>query len=176
MKTHLRIHKTGLLLILTLTLSIAAKATYPEKLIDKAEKLAVKNFRDSEIIKAPIHIDPSVYYNELADTVFRLNQKDGELMGYLVISSAMGRFEEFDYMIVYNADLTMTDLRILVYRSEFGYQVSAKGWLKQFLDQPVGTEYTYGQNIDAISGATFSGKSLTDNINRLNILISTYTK
>ena len=170
------IHKAGLLFILAVAISLVANATHPEKLIMKAEKLAVKNFRDSEIVKEPIHIDPSVYYNEQADTVFRLIQKEGELMGYLVLSSAMGRFEEFDFMIVYNADLTITDLNILVYRSEFGYQVSARGWLKQFLDNPVGTEYTYGQNIDAISGATFSGKSLTNNINRLNILISTYTK
>jgi hypothetical protein len=85
----------------------------------------------------------------------------------------MGRFEKFDFMIVYNSDLVLTDLKILVYRSEYGYQVSTRGWLKQFLDHPVGTIHTYGQDIDAISGATFSGKSLTDNINRLNILIST---
>ncbi len=176
MRTNPHIHNTALLLILTLAISFAAKATHPEKLIIKAEKLAVKNFRDTEIIKEPVRIDLSVYYNEKTDTVFRLIQKEGELIGYLVISSAMGRFEEFDFMIVYNADLTITDLNILVYRSEFGYQVSSRGWLKQFLDNPVGTEYTYGQNIDAISGATFSGKSLTNNINRLNILISTYTK
>jgi len=159
-----------------LIFSISANATLPEKLINKAEKLAVKNFKDTEIIKEPIFIIPSEYYKVKTDTVFRLNQKDGALMGYLVLSSAMGRFEEFDFMIVYNADLTMTDLKILVYRSEFGYQVSSRGWLKQFLDNPVETQYTYGQNIDAISGATLSGKSLTANVNRLNILINTETE
>ena len=176
MSTYLSIHKTGLLLILTLNISFAANATHPEKLINKAEKLAFKNFKDTEIIKEPIYISPSEYYKVKTDTVFRLKQKDGELMGYLVLSSAMGRFEEFDFMIVYNTDLTMTVLNILVYRSDFGYQVSTRGWLKQFLDNPVGTAYTYGQNIDAISGATFSGKSLTDNLNRLNIMISSYTE
>ena len=176
MRTYLNIHKTGLLLILTLTISFSVNATHPQKLINKAEKLAVKNFKDTEIIKEQIHINPSEYYKVNTDTVFRLKQKDGELMGYLVLSSAMGRFEEFDFMIVYNADLTMTVLNILVYRSEFGYQVSTRGWLKQFLDNPVGTAYTYGQNIDAISGATFSGKSLTDNLNRLNIMIITDTE
>ena len=176
MRTYLSIHKTGLLLILTLAISFAANATHPEKLINKAEKLAFKNFKDTEIIKEPIYISPSEYYKEKTDTVFRLKQKDGELMGYLVLSSAMGRFEEFDFMIVYNADLTMTVLNILVYRSEFGYQVSSRGWLKQFLDKPVETQYTYGKNIDAISGATLSGNSLTDNLNRLNFMISTDTE
>jgi hypothetical protein len=176
MQLHLRIHYTALPLILALSISMSVKATHPEKLINKAQKLAVKNFRDTEIIKEPVPIYFSDYFKEKKDTVFRLLRKEGEIMGYLVISSAMGRFEEFDFMMVYNAELILTDMNIMVYRSEYGYQVSTRGWLEQFLDHPPGTTYTYGQNIDAISGATFSGKSLTENVNRLNNLIGTITK
>jgi hypothetical protein len=176
MSYYLKIYKTGLLLILTLNVSLAANATHPEKVITKAEKMALKNFKDMEILKEPVDISLSDHYKVKTDTVFRLIQKKGELMGYLVISSAMGRFEEFDFMMVYNEDLILSDLNILVYRSEYGYQVSTRGWLRQFLDHPVGTVHTYGQSIDAVSGATFSGKSLTENINRLNMLISTLGK
>ena len=176
MQLHLRIHYIALLIILALSITVSARATHPEKLINKAEKLALKNFRDTEIIKEPVHIHSSDYFKEKKDTVFRLLRKEGEMMGYLVISSALGRFEEFDFMMVYNAELILTDMNIMVYRSEHGYQVSTRGWLKQFLDHPSGTTHTYGQNIDAISGATFSGKSLTENVNRLNNLIGTLRK
>lgn len=176
MKFYSGIHRTYLLLIVTLCVSLAAKATYPDRLISKAEKMAVKKFRDTEIIKEPVFPGSSRYLKENTDTIFRLIQKEGQMVGYLVISSAMGRFEEFDFMIVYNADLTLIDLNILVYRSEYGYQVSSRGWLKQFLHHPAGTNYIYGQNIDAISGATFSGKSLTSDITRLNMLVGTLNK
>jgi hypothetical protein len=169
-------HKIILLLLMVFHLTLDARATHPEKSIIKAEKQALKNFKGFEIIKEPIKINHSEYFNEKADTIFGLLEKDGVLKGYLVLSSAKGRFEDFDFMIVYTVDMQMVDLNILVYRSEFGYQVSGRGWLKQFLMSPHGTVYTYGQNIDAISGATFSGRSLTENVNRLNILMDSLNK
>ncbi len=165
-----------LLALLVIVGTPAALATHPEKLIVKAEKLAGKNWGEFKVIKVPVDIDPAQPYYIQSDTLFRLNQHNGELLGYLVVSSATGRFEKFDYMVVYKEDMSIVDIKILVYRSEHGYQVSTKGWIKQFLNHPGEKVYVYGQNIDAISGATISGKSLTDNINRLNLLISSLKK
>jgi len=166
-----RIFFVGLLFLMAFTYSSVVKATYPEKLILKAEKQAIKTLGQHEITKVPVRINPAEHYYSDVDTVFRMINNSGRLIGYLILSSALGRFEVFDYMVVYNEDLSMANLNILVYRSEHGYQVAAKGWLKQFLDQPVESVFAYGQNIDAISGATISGKSFTENINRLNTLI-----
>ena len=154
------IHTICLLFSLVLSGSIAVRATHPEKLLVKAEKLAGKNWEEFDIIKEPVDLIPTQPSYAESDTVFRLHQPNGELLGYLVVSSAIGRFEKFDYMVVFNENRQIVDLKILVYRSEYGYQVSTRGWLKQFLDHPVEKVYIYGQNVDAISGATFSGKSL----------------
>ena len=145
-----------------------SSGTYPEKLINRAEKRAAKIFKDYDIHREPILADDPEQFFGQGDTLFRLVDKKGGPRGFLVISSAMGRFEKFDFMMVYDLDLFMKDLVILVYRSEYGYQVSARGWLRQFLNNPPQTSYAYGQNIDAVSGATISGRSLTSNVNRLN--------
>ena len=53
------------------------------------------------------------------------------------------------------------------YNSEYGYEITSRGWLKQFIkthDLP----YVYGENIDAISGATKSGKSIVREINEVS--------
>ena len=90
----------------------------------------------------------------------------------IVLSSAKGRFENFDYMIVINPDYEIIDIKILKYRSEYGYEISNKGWLKQFYSKP-GTRFEYRKNIDALSGATFSAQSL---VNDINLIIDNLNK
>jgi Na+-translocating ferredoxin:NAD+ oxidoreductase RnfG subunit len=51
---------------------------------------------------------------------------------------------------------------VLEYTSDHGYQIANKGWLKQF---EKGTSFSVGENIDAISGATISVKSITAGVN-----------
>ncbi|MBK7134376.1 MAG: FMN-binding protein [Bacteroidales bacterium] len=82
----------------------------------------------------------------------------------MVLSSAKGRFESFDYMIIINPDYEIIDIKILKYRSEYGYEISNKGWLKQFYSKP-DTRFEYRKNIDALSGATFSAQSLVNDVN-----------
>lgn len=95
---------------------------------------------------------------------FSFNSADGEKTASVVLSSAKGRFENYDYMIIINADNEIIDIKILKYRSEYGYEISNKGWLKQFYNKP-GTRFEYRKNIDTVAGATFSAQSLVNDIN-----------
>lgn len=92
------------------------------------------------------------------------NSKNSNNGAYIVLSSAKGRYENFDYMIILNKSLEIVDIKILKYRSEFGYEISNKGWLKQFYSKPA-TKFEYRKNIDAVSGATFSALAITNDIN-----------
>ncbi len=82
----------------------------------------------------------------------------------VVFSSAKGRFENFDYMVTLNKSHQIIDIRILKYRSAYGYEISGKGWLKQFYNKPV-DKFVYKKNIDSVSGATFSAQSLVNDVN-----------
>ena len=85
------------------------------------------------------------------------------LNGYAVITSAMGRHDYFDYLIIFNADLEIEKVRVFEYRSDHGYEICSKKWLKQFEGRSAG-DFHYGKDIDAISGATLSASSLTKDI------------
>jgi K+-transporting ATPase c subunit len=61
-------------------------------------------------------------------------------------------------------------IKILVYRSAYGSEITAKRWLSQFYFKQRDS-LKYGSDIQAISGATVSASSLTENVNRINKLI-----
>ncbi len=84
----------------------------------------------------------------------------------VIFSSAKGKIEYFDYMIIVNSSFEIINIKILKYRSEYGYEISNKGWLKQFYGKP-STRFEYRKNIDALSGATFSAPSLVNDVNSI---------
>ncbi|MFC2114154.1 hypothetical protein ACFLRI_02270 [Bacteroidota bacterium] len=98
--------------------------------------------------------------------------QDSVLIGYVVISTAKGRYEYFDYCIIYNLDFQIKSLGVLVYRSDHGYEICNKKWLEQFAGMKAGDQKVFGKDIDAISGATFSATSITRDINLVNATFS----
>jgi Na+-translocating ferredoxin:NAD+ oxidoreductase RnfG subunit len=90
----------------------------------------------------------------------------------VVFSSAKGRYDYFDYMVILDTKREIINIRILKYRSEFGYEISNKGWLKQFYGKS-SSGFEYGKNIDALSGATFSAPAL---VNDLNLILDHLSK
>ena len=106
------------------------------------------------------------YYSFLAE---KSNEKS-----YVAFSSAMGRMDYFDYMVITDELLTISDIKILKYRSEYGYEISNKGWLKQFYNKP-GASFQYKKNIDALSGASFSAQSLVNDLNSILEELKTIT-
>lgn len=88
------------------------------------------------------------------------------VVAIVVLSSAKGRFENFDYMVIMKPYPEIIDIKILKYRSEYGYEISNKGWLKKFYGKQA-VRFEYGKNIDVLSGATFSANSLVNDINQI---------
>ncbi|NPD43999.1 MULTISPECIES: FMN-binding protein [unclassified Lentimicrobium] len=100
--------------------------------------------------------------------------------GYMVITIANGckvggcdvehevdeEFEQFWVYSFYSSEAELLDLKILDYQSEHGYEITSKWWLKQFVKHQKET-YRYGKNIDGISGATISIKSMIREMNYL---------
>ncbi|MCB2194552.1 MAG: FMN-binding protein [Bacteroidetes bacterium] len=113
--------------------------------------------------------------NELSsssDRYFKVFNGD-QYLGIVVLTSARGRYDKFDYMLIYNLNLEIELIKILVYRSDYGSEITAKRWLSQFYKKG-DDSLKYGSDIQAISGATFSAMSLTKNVNRINKNLKEY--
>lgn len=72
--------------------------------------------------------------------------------------------EYFDYLIVFDSNLSVQLVKVYNYQATHGQEVGNKGWLKQFQGYNGNRSLTVGKSIDAISGATVSVYSITDDV------------
>ena len=74
-----------------------------------------------------------------------------------------GTYETFDYVVFFDESLTVLKMMVVDYPGDYGYEICSKNWLKQFNGYQ-GQSLTYKADIDGISGATISAKSITSDI------------
>lgn len=96
---------------------------------------------------------------------FKVSDAD-KLLGYYYYGQAFGKADHFDFLLVMDADLLVSKVKVLVYREDHGGEIASKRWLKQFLGTPIGKELVYEKDIIGISGATISVRSMTLEVNK----------
>lgn len=104
------------------------------------------------------------------DRLFKFVQ-DEKVAGYMLGSSAKGRYENFDYIVFYNPELAVLGVKVTVYRSTHGAAICQSKWLGQFQGYE-GGELVLGRDIDAISGASISARSMVEDIQRCFLLMN----
>lgn len=72
--------------------------------------------------------------------------------------------EYFDYYMLFDNNKTIRAVKIFNYQATHGQEVTAKGWLKQFVGHNGTKPLEVNKNIDAISGATISVYALTSDV------------
>lgn len=128
----------------------------------------------TELMQIPEGEDQPVRNMNPGDCIYTITDA-GKTTGYLLSTRAKGRYDYFDYCIIYTEDLTIIEVVITVYRSTQGAAVSQKGWLSQFKGYNGGI-LKLGPDIDAVSGGTISASSIVQDIQRcqqfMSILLS----
>ncbi|MFC2107483.1 FMN-binding protein [Bacteroidota bacterium] len=135
----------------------------------KVQKIVSKTFNLDGLtynnINLPDSIKREIGNSHLEGSFVSLHLNDS-IIAYYVITSARGRFDYFDFLIIYNRELFVKKIEILEYRSDHGYQIANKKWLSQFYGIK-GCELNYPKDIDAISGASISANSITEKVDQL---------
>lgn len=134
----------------------------------KTDKVIKKIWADTNIKKSLINLSDIEIPDEIninKKRVYKITTDKNDT--YLcILSKAKGRFDYFEYVVIIDSNLNITKTKVLVYNSSHGYEITNKRWLKQFNGS--GKTFNYGKNIDAVSGATYSGESITNDINTIN--------
>jgi len=87
------------------------------------------------------------------------------------MGSSAGNSEYFDYFIIFNAEKEVELVRVFNYQATHGYEVTAKGWLRQFKGYDGSKNLEVNKNIDGITGATISVEGITRDVEKVtNIL------
>ncbi len=72
--------------------------------------------------------------------------------------------EYFDYFILFDKTFAVQLVKIFNYQASHGHEITANGWLKQFVGFNGNEELTVGKDIDSVSGATISVNTITSDI------------
>ncbi|MEP4946375.1 MAG: FMN-binding protein [Flavobacteriaceae bacterium] len=99
-----------------------------------------------------------------SENLFKVIQNE-KLIGYVYLGQAPSMKNIFDYVVLFNRDLSIKKSKVLIYREDYGRQIGSQRWLKQFIGMRVNKAIRYGEDVDAIAGATISAKSMTKAVN-----------
>ena len=169
-----KVHRRYVGLIVFVSCFSCAFSQDHQLLTKKESKFVKRVFSEEWIAEALILPDQNTAFSGLLleeDRVHIIRQQD-LVLGYLLSTRAMGRFDPFDYLLAFAPDFSVLDLSITVYRSAHGAAICQKKWLSQF-EAYAGEDLTYGKDIDAISGATISATSMVKDVQRCyQIMIS----
>ena len=99
-------------------------------------------------------------------TTFFIAKLNNESLGYIVEASGSGRYDQFEFLICIDMSKAVKFVRIINYYSDYGGEISSKRWLDQFKGYQ-GTTLKYGEDVQAISGATLSATSIVNRISEI---------
>jgi len=151
---------------------------YPKSVQKRIDKTLVKLFPKMLVELKEMDLSTeltSVYTSVRGVKVSRLKSADSEL-GYACFASSKGKNDYFDYMVIFDKELVIKKVKVLIYRSTYGGEIMSRSWLKQFIGKTNGQEMAMDKDIDGISGATLSAPSITQGVKELSLLISDINK
>jgi hypothetical protein len=121
------------------------------------------------VVVSPVIVsNPEIFYPD--DCIYAITES-GNLKGYLISTHAKGRYDYFDYSIIFSEELVLLHIFVTVYRSDHGAAICQKHWLSQFEGYNGGI-LMIGKDIDAVSGGTISAHAIVDGVYRSHMLIS----
>lgn len=141
------------------------------KKIDKLINEEIKNVFQLEIFQKE-NIEVSEELKSMLPKNFDVSNfnkvRNGDAnIGFYYVGKAFGKVDYFDFIVIFDNDLIVEKIKILVYREDHGGEIRSKRWLKQFIGKTFENELIYSKNVVGISGATLSVKSMTFAINNV---------
>ena len=133
------------------------------KLDKKIHKEIEKTFESTVYTLEPVEISERLN-SELPASMkqgFRKIRTSEVLLGYVFVGFAPSKTAEFDYLVLFDSNARVVHTKVLVYREEYGGEIGSKRWLRQFHGLDGNDRVGLDSNIDAISGATISVRSMT---------------
>jgi hypothetical protein len=168
------IYRIGLVIILTWPILVSSSWAQGDCKLHKRELKAIhKSFGETVEIVPALSAADSTFENEHyhpGDCLYHIHDQE-EVRGYLLSTSAKGRYDYFDYSVIFSHDQIVRKVIVTVYRSTHGAAICQKNWLSQF-EGYKGGPLQLGKDIDAVSGGTMSASSLVRDIERTHLLLS----
>jgi len=106
-----------------------------------------------------------------AEYTFYVARTAGRPDGFALFDSEKGQHEPIDVATFFDASGQVGRVEIVAYREAYGDGIRSNGFRKQFVGRTGRSTFRVGNDIDVISGATISSRSLTRAVHRATVLL-----
>ena len=96
--------------------------------------------------------------------------QDDTTIAYAFLDNVIGKSMPITFLVILNINGDIINTNVIKYREAYGGEVGNRGWLQQFVNRDNNSSYKIGGNIDGISGATISVKSMSKGIQKITTL------
>lgn len=100
----------------------------------------------------------------------------GQTDGYALFDDELGQHEPISFATFFDAAGLITGVEVVAYREPFGDGIRAERFRKQFLGRTARSQFRSGTDIDTISGATISSRSMCIGVERAAVLFEIMVK
>lgn len=175
------IFKKGLLVGVTLTGLIALPAISQSQVFYTVRGLLSEQFSSSERVGF-VQVAPS------GDALARVERRLGSKLpgdsytfyvartgdhvdGYALFDEERGQHELISFATFFDARGSITRVEIVAYREAYGDGIRASRFRSQFVGRNADSSFRPNDDIDAVSGATISSRSLSRGVERASVLL-----
>jgi Na+-translocating ferredoxin:NAD+ oxidoreductase RnfG subunit len=105
------------------------------------------------------------------DYVFYVATTHGKVDGYALFDEERGQHELISFGTFFDADGRVTRVEVMAYREPYGDGIRAERFRKQFVGRSARSSFEPDKDIDAVSGATISSRSMCAGVERASALL-----
>jgi electron transport complex protein RnfG len=140
------------------------------------QALLSEHFRSSERVSyVRVHLDAAQRKRVEArlgralpkdEYTFFVASSHGQPDGYALFDEQVGQHEPISFATFFDADGRIQRVEVVAYREPFGDGIRAERFRQQFVGRSARSQFRAGSDIDAISGATISSRSMCVGVER----------
>ncbi|MEO7327939.1 MAG: FMN-binding protein [Minicystis sp.] len=119
---------------------------------------------------APVTKDWSIYFTQTDD------KRDPRFGLAIVGDQEIGLHEPIDFAVRFNSAGAVDRVEIMAYREAYGDEVRSERFRQQFVGKTARDAITAGKDIDVVSGASYSSKSVALGVKRDTLVLATALK
>ena len=166
---------------LGVTLLLARPAAVHAEVFFSVRDLLADQFKHSERVSY-VHVRPTPEQRQhveqrigrpLAkdDYVFYVASTHGHIDGYALFDQERGQHELIGFATFFDPSGRVTRVEVTSYREPYGDGIRAERFRKQFVGRTAHSGFQPERDIDAVSGATISSRSMCAGVERASLLL-----
>ena len=95
---------------------------------------------------------------------------------FAVLDNVVGKVQPITFLMIFTESFKIEHVEVIKYRESHGYEVRNESFLNQYMGKSKQSNFSIGEGVDGISGATISVNSLSRGIHKLSLIISSLSE